>query len=305
MKTKISQMTNRRGTLIYIAGATGVGKTGLSIELSQRFNAPILSCDSRQVFREMSIGTAVPTPKELTAAPHYFIHTKSIHDRFSAGDFETEALELLAELFEVHPVVLMVGGSGLYANALLYGFDDLPMNQEVREQLNSLTIEELLAELKLADPQYYAEVDRANLARVRRAVEVCRISGMPYSSQRTRERRIRAFDTITIAIDRPRDELYARINERVDQMIREGLVAEAHELQAYRTLAPLQTVGYRELFDHFDGTTETIEQAVELIKRNTRRYAKRQLTWLRGQEGVRWFDATDNTAIIEYINGYI
>lgn len=277
-------------------GATGVGKTELSIALSNRYNAPIVSSDSRQVFREMRIGSAVPTAAELAAAKHYFIHDRSIHEPFSAGAYEKEALNLLDKLFEQTSYVLLVGGSNLYINALLNGFDDLPSDETVREQVNKMTAEELQTKLAELDPAYYQTVDHNNMARLRRAVEVCLISGTPYSQLRTGNTKQRNFQVVKIGLHRDRAELYDRINHRVDMMMEQGLLEEARSLYEYRDLPSLQTVGYRELFDYFDGTT-TLERAVELIKQNSRHYAKRQITWLRREQNMTWFSPSDFQSI--------
>lgn len=286
--------------LIVIYGATGVGKTELSIALSQRFDAPIVSSDSRQVFREMSIGTAVPTPTELAAAPHFFIHDRSVENGFSAGEFEKEALKLLAQLFEKHQNVLLVGGSNLYINALLRGFDDLPTDPAVREKLNQMRLTELQTMLHERDLIYYKTVDLNNIARVRRAVEVCLITGRTYTELRRGKSKARDFEVLKIGLQRPRKELYDRINARVDQMIAQGLESEAQMLYPYRHLAALQTVGYREMFDYFEGNV-TLERAIELIKQNTRHYAKRQITWLRSEDNVELFNPDELSRIIEYI----
>lgn len=294
--------TNRR--LIVVQGPTGVGKTAAGITLAQYYGIPVVSADSRQVYREMAIGTAVPTLAERAGVPHYFIQNKSIHDLFTAGDYEREALALLEnELYPATPAVLLVGGSGLYVNALLNGFDDLPDSDAVlRNELTNTPLPELLVDLQRLDPEYYEIVDRANPQRVIRAVEVCRLSGQPYSALRSGSAKSRNFTPIKIGIDLPREELYERINRRVDFMIEAGLLAEAEALYPHRNLSALQTVGYRELFDHFDGRT-TLMEAVELIKRNTRRYAKRQLTWLRRDPQIRWFGPDETESMIGYIDG--
>lgn len=289
-------MTTNNKKLIVLYGATGVGKTELSIALSNRYNAPIVSSDSRQVFREMRIGSAVPTAAELAAAKHYFIHDRSIHEPFSAGAYEKEALNLLDKLFEQTSYVLLVGGSNLYINALLNGFDDLPSDETVREQVNKMTAEELQTKLAELDPAYYQTVDHNNMARLRRAVEVCLISGTPYSQLRTGNTKQRNFQVVKIGLHRDRAELYDRINHRVDMMMEQGLLEEARSLYEYRDLPSLQTVGYRELFDYFDGTT-TLERAVELIKQNSRHYAKRQITWLRREQNMTWFSPSDFQSI--------
>lgn len=294
--------TNRR--LIVVQGPTGVGKTAAGIALAQHYGIPVVSADSRQVYREMAIGTAVPTLAERAGVPHYFIQNKSIHDLFTAGDYEREALALLEnELYPATPAVLLVGGSGLYVDALLNGFDDLPESDPaLRAELMAAPLADLLDELERSDPEYYATVDRANPQRVIRAVEVCRLSGQPYSALRSGSAKQRDFTVIKIGIDLPREELYERINRRADLMIEAGLLAEAEALYPHRNLSALQTVGYRELFDHFDGKIP-LEEAVELIKRNTRRYAKRQLTWLRRDPQIRWFGPEETESMIGYIDG--
>lgn len=294
--------TNRR--LIVVQGATGVGKTAAGIALAQHYGIPVLSADSRQVYREMAVGTAVPSLAEQAGVPHYFIQNKSIHDRFTAGDYEREALALLEnELFPTTDRVLLVGGSGLYVNALLDGFDDLPESDaSLRTELIATPLNNLLDELERLDPDYYASVDQANSQRIIRAVEVCRLCGKPYSALRSGSAKRREFTTIKIGIDLPREELYERINRRVDSMIEADLLTEAEKLYPCRDLTALQTVGYRELFDHFDGKT-SLAAAVELIKRNTRRYAKRQLTWLRRDSQIRWFGPSETAEMIGYIDG--
>lgn len=297
--------TNNR--LIVIQGPTGVGKTAVGIRLAQHYHIPIVSADSRQVYREMRIGTAVPTTEELQQADHFFIQNKSIHEPFTAGDYEREALQLLEdELFPKNSNVLVVGGSGLYVDTLLKGFDPLPDSDPgLREQLSNTPLEELLAELAASDPVYYQQVDRSNPQRVIRAIEVCRTTGRPYAELRTGETKTRPFDVVKIGINlEDRDALYARINRRVDAMVTEGLEEEARELYPFRQLLALQTVGYREWFDHFAGKT-THQEAIELIKRNTRHYAKRQLTWLRRDPQIRWFVPDAAEEMIQYIDGHI
>lgn len=291
--------------LIVIQGPTGIGKTAVGIALARHYGIPILSADSRQVYREMSIGTAVPTAEELSAAQHYFIRNKTIHESFTAGDYEREALELLEnELFPKHDNILVVGGSGLYVDALLKGFDRLPDSDEtLREQLSETPPEELLEELRQADPTYYEQVDRSNPQRVIRAVEVCRLTGRPYSELRSGAVKERPFEVLKIGLNLDdRETLYDRITRRVDRMIEEDLTKEARGLYPYKNLNALQTVGYRELFDHFDGLC-SLEEAVERIKQNSRRYAKRQLTWLRRDDEVRWFAPNDINGMIAWIDG--
>lgn len=296
--------TNTKHRLIVVQGPTGVGKTAAGIVLARHYGAPVVSADSRQLYREMAVGTAVPTVAEREGVPHYFIQNKSIHEPFTAGDYEREALALLDdELFPATPNVLLVGGSGLYVNALLEGFDDLPESEPaLRAELCSTPLPELLSELERLDPEYYAAVDRQNPQRVVRAVEVCRLSGRPYSELRSGATKSRNFSVIKIGIDLPREELYERIDRRVDLMIETGLLAEAQALYPDRDLSALQTVGYRELFDHFDGVC-SLAEAIERIKRNTRRYAKRQLTWLRRDPAIRWFAPNETARMIDYIDG--
>lgn len=286
--------------LVVIAGPTASGKTAAAIRLARHFNTVILSADSRQFYREMSIGTAKPDAEELAAAKHYFIDSHSIDQLFSVGDFEKEGLALLDELFKVHDLVILVGGSGLYIKALCEGFDDIPQADEgIREQLNKELTERgitpLQEELATVDPAYYNEVDIHNPQRIIRALEVYRSTGKPFSSYRKATANKRPFRCIKIALDLPREVLYSRINARVDIMVAQGLVEEVRSLLPYRHLNALNTVGYSELFDHFDGTT-TLAAAIDLIKQNTRRFAKRQLTWFRKDKEIHWLAPEEVTA---------
>ena len=294
-------MNNR---LVVIAGATGVGKTEAAIAVSKRIDAPIVSCDSRQFYREMTIGTAVPTPEQLAAAEHRFIHSRSVFEPYSCGEYAKEALETISELFRTHNHVILTGGSGLYIDAVTEGFDEIPSDETIREALIAKCrdegIDSLLRQLRELDPEYYDKVDRCNPQRVIRAIEVCLSTGEPYSKLRKGESHKRDFETIYIMVDRPREELYDRINRRVDAMLSEGLVEEARNLRPHAGLNALATVGYRELFDHFDGKHD-METAVELIKRNTRRYAKRQLTWFRRNPRYEIFSPDDINGIVSYI----
>jgi tRNA dimethylallyltransferase len=283
--------------LIVIAGPTASGKTAAAIRLAQYYNTVIVSADSRQFYREMSIGTAKPTPEELAAAKHYFIDSHSITDNFSVGDYEQQGLALLAELFKSHDKVILVGGSGLYIKALCEGFDDIPQaDPEIREQLNlefaQKGITALQEELKIADPVFYGQADLNNPQRVIRALEVFRSTGQPFSSFRKATVNVRPFSSIKIGLDLPREVLYNRINQRVDDMIKQGLVDEARSLLPYRHLNALNTVGYSELFDYFDGKTD-LHSAIELIKQNTRHFAKRQLTWFRKDKEIKWLEPDD------------
>ena len=292
--------------LLVLVGPTGCGKTDLSIRLAQHYGAPILSTDSRQFYRGMPIGTAQPMAEQLQAAEHHFIASHEITDELSCGAYETLALDRLQTLFRQHDCVIAVGGSGLYVRALCEGMDDLPSaDSELRNSLNERLQREGLAvlveELQRLDPVYFEQVDRNNPARVLRAVEVCLQSGRPFSELRTGQRAARDFRIVKIGVTLPREELYARIDRRVDLMMEEGLEAEARALYPYRNLNALQTVGYRELFAWFDGQISR-DEAVELIKRNSRRYAKRQLTWFRRDPEIHWFAPTDDAAIIVCAN---
>lgn len=297
-------MSSRR--LVVIVGPTGSGKTDLSIRIARHYGAPIVSTDSRQVYRGLPIGTAQPAREQLDEVEHHFIASHDITQNLSCGEYEVQALARLEKLFTGHELVVAVGGSGLYVKALCEGMDDLPkadetLRCELSDRLQREGVESLAAQLKELDPVYYEEVDRSNPARVIRALEVCLQTGRPYSVQRTGERRKRPFEIIKVGVDLPREELYGRIDRRVDQMLADGLEAEARRVYPFRQLNALQTVGYREFFEFFDGLI-TRDQAVELIKRNSRRYAKRQLTWFRRDPQIRWFAPDDTQAIIDYID---
>lgn len=294
-------------TLIVIAGPTAIGKTAAAIQLAQHFNTVILSADSRQFYKEMSIGTAKPTANELSVAKHYFIDSHSIAEPFSVGDFEKQGLVLLDELFKTHNVVILVGGSGLYIKAICEGFDNIPVaNEGVRELLNAELEAKGLAylqeKLKIADPDYYTEVDINNPQRVIRALEVFESTGNSFSSYRVASTNPRPFNIIKIALDMPRELLYERINQRVDIMMEQGLVDEVKSLLPYRHLNALNTVGYSELFDYLDNNI-TLDIAVEKIKQNTRRFAKRQLTWFRKDKDFHWVEVNENLYknLLEYL----
>lgn len=280
--------------LITVIGATAIGKTALGIQLAQHFKTEIISCDSRQFYKEMKIGTAVPSAEELIAAPHYFIQNKSIFDAYNVGQFEKDALKKLEGLFSKNNIVIMVGGSGLYTNAVLEGFDDFPeVNPEIRLKLNKQIengeIEILQKQLKDLDSDSYNTIEIENPHRLIRALEICIGTRKPYSSFKNKNKVKRNFISIKIGLTADRELMYERINKRVDLMLEEGLLEEAKKLYPHKELNALQTVGYRELFDYFDGKY-SLEIAVDEIKKNTRRFAKRQVTWNKKDPTIHWFD---------------
>lgn len=300
--------------LIIILGPTAVGKTDYSIETALRYGSPVISCDSRQIYKEMSIGTAVPDASQLAAVKHYFIHSHTVTELYTAGKYEIEALELINRLFEEgHETLVMAGGSGFYVDALVNGLDDFPsadlqLRSELTSRLETEGVEALRLELKALDPDSYAAIDIANGQRVVRALEVCLMTGKPFSSFKTSSRKSRDFEIEKIGLTRPRDVLYDRINRRVLDMIDDGLVEEVRSLMQYRDLAALKTVGYKEIFDWFDfeaglvssegfgpttpgdGPVTSLDRAIELIQRNTRRYAKRQMSYWGRDKDIRWIE---------------
>jgi tRNA dimethylallyltransferase len=288
-------------TLIVIAGPTAVGKTAAAIQLASFYKTVIVSADSRQFYREMSIGTAKPSRDELAAVKHYFINSHSITDTFTVGDYEKQCLELLYDLFQTHDKVILVGGSGLFIKAVCEGFDEFPdAEPSVRDKLNKEFEEKgisyLQEQLKIADPQYYEEVDLNNPQRIIRALQVYQSTGKRFSSYRKSKINKRPFNIIKLGLNLPREILYQRINQRVDLMIEQGLIDEVKSLLPFRHLNPLNTVGYSELFDYFDGKTD-LNSAIELIKQNTRHYAKRQLTWFRKDKEIKWLIADKNNLV--------
>ena len=300
--------------LIIILGPTAVGKTDFSIETALKYNSPVISCDSRQIYKEMSIGTAVPSKDQLAAVPHYFIHSHTVTELYTAGKYEIEALSLINRLFdEGHETLVMAGGSGFYVDALVNGLDDFPqadlkLRTELTDRWKNEGVESLQKELLKLDPESYATIDIANGQRVVRALEVCIMTGRPFSSFKTSPNRNRDFEIEKIGLTRPREVLYDRINRRVIQMIDDGLVDEVRSLVQYRDLAALKTVGYKEIFDWFDyqdgkvsvegwgptspgdGPVTSLDRAVELIQRNTRHYAKRQLSYWGRDKDIRWME---------------
>jgi tRNA dimethylallyltransferase len=291
--------------LIVIGGATASGKTRLAIAVARHFKTEIVSADSRQFYREMSIGTAKPTAEELAAAPHHFVGNLSIHDYYSVGDFERDALVVLNQIFEKNDVAVMVGGTGLFIRAVCEGLDEFPetplsIRQHFEEMYEKEGLEPLQKLLQTVDPEYFALVDQQNPMRLTRALAVWQSSGKPFSSFRTQSKKTRDFEPIYIATDLPRPDLYDRINKRVDIMMRDGLEAEARGLFPFRHLNALQTVGYQELFDFFDCKI-TVEEAVGKIKQHSRNYAKRQTTWFRKEAHWMRFEPSDTEGSLKFI----
>jgi tRNA dimethylallyltransferase len=291
--------------LIVITGPTAVGKTAVAIQTAKHFLTAIISADSRQFYKEMTIGTAVPTADELAIVPHHLIGNLSIHDYYNVFKFETDALHILNDLFQTKKVVIMVGGSGLYIDTICDGIDLLPdAEPEIRQHLNQTFsmqgITPLREQLKLLDKVSYNRIDIANPKRIIRALEVCLSTGVPYSSLLKKETVKRPFNIIKIGLNRDRTELYQTINQRVDTMIKNGLEAEARELYKYKGLTALNTVGYREMFSYFEGKY-TLNEAIEKIKVNTRRYAKKQITWFARDKDIKWFHPADLSGIVNYI----
>ncbi len=299
-------MSENKPLLICVVGATAIGKTALAVSLAKHFKTEIISADSRQFFKEMTIGTAVPSAEELAAAPHHFIQNRSIFEDYSVGDFEREALKTLDTLFGKHSKVIMVGGSGLYIDAVVKGLDFFPeVSGEIRHELNleliEKGIESLQKELERVDPEYYTKVDIYNPHRLIRALEIYRASGKRYSSFLNQPSANRNFETLFIGIAADRDIIYDRINRRVEQMFDHGLLEEARALYPHKKQNALQTVGYREMFSYFDGKLRE-DEAREEIKKNTRRFAKRQQTWFKKNQAIHWFEyKTPITEILHYI----
>jgi len=294
--------------LIVITGPTAVGKTTLCMDIAKHFGIPIINADSRQIYRELKIGTARPTDEQTQAVRHYFVGSLGLDDYYSASLFEQQVLQLLDQLFQASDYALLTGGSMMYIDAVCDGIDDIPtIDDETRrlmkQRLADEGLEALCEELRRLDPEYYEIVDRQNPRRVVHALEICTMTGKTYTSFRRRERRQRPFSIVKIALNRPREELYERINCRVDQMMSDGLLEEARALYPRRELNALNTVGYKELFDYLDGRWP-LEEAVERIKGNTRRYARKQLTWYKKDEQIRWFHPDDKESIIDYITNY-
>ena len=292
-------------TLIVITGPTAVGKTQFCLDIARHFSIPIINADSRQIYKELNIGTAKPTDTEMQEVKHYFVSSLSINDYYSASLFEQQVLELLERIFQEHDYALMTGGSMMYIDAVCDGIDDIPtIDDETREtmkrRLKEEGLERLCQELERLDPEYYEIVDRQNPKRVVHALEICMMTGQTYTSFRKREKKQRPFRIIKIGLNRDRKELYARINTRVDEMMQKGLLKEAEKVYTLRGRNALNTVGYKELFDYIDGRW-TLEEAVERIKGNTRRYARKQLTWYKKDPQIRWFHPNQKEETIKYI----
>lgn len=294
--------------LIVITGPTAVGKTALTLEIAKHYGIPVINADSRQVYRELKIGTASPTAEQMEQVRHYFVGAKSIHDYYNASMYEQEVTELLNTLFGSSPIQLLSGGSMMYIDAVCNGIDDIPtVRDDIREELKRRYQEEglelLCEDLKRLDPEHYQLVDRQNYRRVIHALEICYQTGKTYTSFRTQAKKQRPFQIIKIGLNRDRQELYNRINQRVDDMMSSGLLEEARAMYPYKDVNALNTVGYKELFDYFSGRWP-LEEAVERIKGNTRRYARKQLTWYKRDESVTWFHPSQQQEILNFISQY-
>lgn len=293
-------------TLIVLVGPTGVGKTELSFSIAEKYNTPIISSDSRQLYADLKIGTAAPTDEQLRRVKHYFIGTLKLTDYYSAAQYESDVLKLSDELFKQHDVLLMTGGSMMYIDAVCKGIDDIPtVDAETRAHMlqhyEEVGLEEICKELKLLDPEYYSIVDLKNPKRVIHALEICYMTGRTYTSFRTRNIKERPFHILKIGLSREREELYERINKRVDQMINDGLIEEARKVYEFRELNSLNTVGYKELFNYFNGEW-TLDFAIEKIKQNSRIYSRKQMTWFKRDSEITWFHPEQKDEIIEFIN---
>ena len=292
-------------TLIVLIGPTGVGKTELSLSIAEKYGSPILSSDSRQLYADLKTGTAAPTPEQMERVKHFFVGTLKLTDYYSAAQYETDVMKLTEELFQNHEVLLMTGGSMMYVDAVCTGIDDIPtVDAETRAHMmahyEEVGLEGLCAELKLLDPEYYNLVDLKNPKRVLHALEICYMTGKTYTSFRTQSKKERPFQIIEIGLRRGREELYERINQRVDQMIADGLLEEARKVYPFRHLNSLNTVGYKELFNYFDGTW-TLDFAIEKIKQNSRIYSRKQMTWFKRNEQITWFHPNMKEEILSFI----
>jgi len=292
-------------TLLVLLGPTGVGKTALSVEIAQRLDSPVISADSRQLYKDIVIGTSAPNPIQMEQVRHFMVGTLELTDYYSASQYEEEVMSLLHELYKKHPIVILTGGSMMYIDAICKGIDNIPtVTPEIRKavwaQYERDGLFPFLEELKIKDPVHYEEVDRSNYKRVIHAIEICRMTHQPYSTFRTRQIKKRPFQIIKIGLTRPREELNMRISERVERMINEGLLEEARKVYPFRSYNSLNTVGYKEMFLYLDGVW-SLEMAIEKIKRNSRVYARKQMTWFKRDKEIRWFHPNDKEAIYKYI----
>ena len=296
---------NKKKILIVLIGPTGVGKTDLSLEIAEKFNSPIISADSRQIYSDIIIGTAAPTKEQLNRVKHYFVGTLKLTDYYSAAQYEAEVIDLLDKLFKNHDTIVLTGGSMMYIDAICKGIDDIPtVDEETREMMlekyNNEGLDRLCAELKLLDPEYYSIVDLKNPKRVIHALEICYMTGKTYTSFRTGNKKERPFNIIKIGLKRDREELYERINRRVNVMIEQGLVDEVKSVYEYRNLNSLNTVGYKEIIQYLDGKC-TLDFAIEKIKQNSRIYSRKQMTWFKRDNEVAWFHPDNKSEVMEYI----
>ena len=303
----ISKKLNSKN-LIVIVGPTAIGKTALSIEIAKEYNCDILSADSRQFYKEMEIGTAKPTLSEMDGVTHHFVNNLSIHDRYTAGMFEIDAIKTLEQVYKTDDIAILVGGSGLFVDAVCFGFDDVPSNQEIRtsliKELEIQGIEALCLELKEKDPEYYSIADINNSRRVLRALEVIRTSGNTFTSYRNKAHKQRPFNIHYIGLNTDREILYKRINYRVDLMVKAGLISEVKSLFPQRNLPPLNTVGYKEFYGEIDNKND-LEEVISKIKQNTRRFAKRQITWFNKNKNTKWFNINSNSEVLEYLKNIL
>ncbi len=296
-------------TLIVLVGPTGVGKTELSLSLAEELNTCIISADSRQLYADLKIGTAAPTTSQLSRVKHYFVGTLSLTDYYSAAQYEAEVMQLLDSLFSSHHTILLTGGSMMYIDAVCSGIDDIPTvdtetRQLMRHRYETEGLEQLCSELRLLDPEYYRIADLKNAKRIVHALEICYMTGRTYTSFRTQTKKQRPFDIVKIGLKRDREELYERINRRVDQMMTDGLLTEAQQVYPYRQSNSLNTVGYKELFKYLDGEW-TLDFAVEKIKQNSRIYSRKQMTWFKRDPDIRWFHPDETTAIKQYLHSVL
>ena len=296
-------------TLIVLVGPTGVGKTELSLSLAEELNTCIISADSRQLYADLKIGTAAPTTSQLSRVKHYFVGTLSLTDYYSAAQYEAEVMQLLDSLFSSHNTILLTGGSMMYIDAVCNGIDDIPTvdaetRQLMRHRYETEGLEQLCSELRLLDPEYYRIADLKNAKRIVHALEICYMTGRTYTSFRTQTKKQRPFDIVKIGLKRDREELYERINRRVDQMMTDGLLTEARQVYPYRQSNSLNTVGYKELFKYLDGEW-TLDFAVEKIKQNSRIYSRKQMTWFKRDPDIRWFHPDETTAIKQYLHSVL